>query len=70
MYWLIGIIAAFGLLYFIFPTVALWLLLGIAAICIIIFIMFVLGISGAGTGESPGQVLVRFIKELFGKRRF
>lgn len=51
-----------GILAYNFPF--LWWVFGsIFVIILVIAVIFILGISGAGTGESMGQVAKRFFRE-------
>ncbi len=60
---MIAILALIGVMFYFFPIIMFWLLLAILLVCIILAVIFILGISGAGTGETMGQVAIRFVEE-------
>ena len=39
----------------------------VASVSLYLILLFVLGVSGAGTGETEDQVTLRFLKEMFGR---
>lgn len=60
---MLSVLALFGVMLYLFPKVMFWLVLSALVLCIALVIMFMLGVTGAGIGESSGQVAVRFVKE-------
>lgn len=45
----------------------LWAICLVASVSLYLILLFVLGVSGAGTGETEDQVTLRFLKEMFGR---